>query len=194
MNFVKKKSCTAFGTKLAKCYQKYLHTSIFQCFVSLIYSSGDIYHDNDGFVIIAPCRYRFSWKPISTYMSLTLARLCDEWRLVRTHNFQDWKIMLSESRWRNRKAIEEGFSEIRKPLKKSESHWRRFSRISRKSESRWRKSNFERGKSDFRRRLPEGIFQKEYHSPEAIASRQCVVLRKGLHGFTWLVFQFFNCL
>jgi hypothetical protein len=28
------------------------------------------------------CRYRFSWKPISTYMSLTLASLCGEWRLV----------------------------------------------------------------------------------------------------------------
>ncbi len=127
-------------------------------------------------------------------MSLTLARLCGEWLLVWTHNFQDWKIMLSESRWRNRKAAEEGFSEIGKPLKKLESRWRRYSRISPKSESRWRKSNFEQGKLDFRRRLPEGIFRKEYHSPEAIASRQCVVLRKCLHGFTWLVFQFFNCL
>jgi hypothetical protein len=28
------------------------------------------------------CRYRFSWKAISTCMSLTLARLCGEWRLV----------------------------------------------------------------------------------------------------------------
>ncbi len=28
------------------------------------------------------CRYRFSGKPISTYMSLTLASLCGEWRLV----------------------------------------------------------------------------------------------------------------
>jgi hypothetical protein len=28
------------------------------------------------------CWYRFSWKPISTYMSLTLARLCGELRLV----------------------------------------------------------------------------------------------------------------
>jgi hypothetical protein len=26
------------------------------------------------------CRCRFSGKPISTYMSLTLARLCGEWR------------------------------------------------------------------------------------------------------------------
>ncbi len=26
------------------------------------------------------CRYRFSGKPISTYMSLTLARMCGEWR------------------------------------------------------------------------------------------------------------------
>jgi hypothetical protein len=28
------------------------------------------------------CRYRFSGKPISSYMSLTLARLCGYWRLV----------------------------------------------------------------------------------------------------------------
>ncbi len=28
------------------------------------------------------CRYRFSGKPISTYMSLTFARLCGEWQLV----------------------------------------------------------------------------------------------------------------
>ncbi len=94
------------------------------------------------------CQYRFSWKAISTYMSLSLARLCGEWRLVLTHNFRNWKIMLSESRWRrflgwrsrwrrflgkrshwrNRKAVEEigkplkkifsDFSEMRKPLKK----------------------------------------------------------------------------
>jgi hypothetical protein len=30
------------------------------------------------------CRYRFSGKPISTYMSLTLARLCGEWCNGRT--------------------------------------------------------------------------------------------------------------
>ncbi len=105
-----------------------------------------------GLLTMSLCRYRFSWKPISTYMSLTLARLCGEWQLVRTHNFQDLKIMLLESRWRNWKAVEEGFSEIGKPLKKSESRWRRFSWISRKSESRWRKSNFEQGKLEFRRR------------------------------------------
>ncbi len=29
------------------------------------------------------CRYRFRWKAISTYMSLSLARLCGEWRLSR---------------------------------------------------------------------------------------------------------------
>ncbi len=94
------------------------------------------------------CWYRFSWNPISTYMSLTLARLCGEWQLVQTHNFQDWKIMLSESRWRNWKAVEE----IGKLLKKSESRWRKFSQISRKLESRWRKSNFVWGKLEFRRR------------------------------------------
>ncbi len=54
----------------------------------------------------------------------------------------------SESRWRKRKAVEES----RKPLKKLESHWRRFSWISRILESRWRKSNFVWGKLEFRRR------------------------------------------
>ncbi len=104
-------------------------------------------------------------------MSLTLARLCGEWRQI----IQDMNNLLSESRWRNRKAVEE----IEKPLKKLESHWRRFSRISWKaeshwrkqkaveeirkplkkifsdswkSESRWRKSNFVWGKLEFRRR------------------------------------------
>ncbi len=27
------------------------------------------------------CRYKFSWKAISTYMSLSLARLCGQWQL-----------------------------------------------------------------------------------------------------------------
>ncbi len=53
-----------------------------------------------------------------------------------------------ESRWRKQKAVEESG----KPLKKLESRWRRFSRISRKLESRWRKSNFVRGILEFRRR------------------------------------------
>ncbi len=75
---------------------------------------------------------------------------------------------------RKQKAVEEGFLDFGKPLKKPESRWRRFSWISWKLESRWRKSNFEQGKSDFRRRLPGGIFRKENHHPEAIASRRCV--------------------
>jgi hypothetical protein len=33
---------------------------------------------------IHQCRHKFSGKPISTYMSLTLARLCGEWRNDRT--------------------------------------------------------------------------------------------------------------
>ena len=116
---------------------------------------------------------------ISTYMSLTLARLCGEWRLVggnyeargasggkykaqivifcilaAVNRFSciSWKAESRwgrlESRWRKRKAVED----IGKPLKKSESHWRRFSWISWKSESRWRKSNFVWGKLEFRRR------------------------------------------
>ncbi len=35
------------------------------------------------------CQYGFSWKPISTYMSLTLARLCGEWQLV-SKNYEVW--------------------------------------------------------------------------------------------------------
>ncbi len=43
----------------------------FDCVITLTcYSNSDV----------AGCRYRFSGKPISTYMSLTLARLCGEWR------------------------------------------------------------------------------------------------------------------
>ncbi len=36
------------------------------------------------------CRYGFSWKPISTYMSSTLARLCGEWQLVLDKIFSVW--------------------------------------------------------------------------------------------------------
>ncbi len=48
----------------------------------------------DTEVILKPwdgvcCWYRFSWKPISTYMSLTLARLCGEWQLV-SKNYKAW--------------------------------------------------------------------------------------------------------
>ncbi len=111
-------------------------------------------------------------------MSLTLARLCGEWRQIiqdmnnllaeqiiqDMNNFSRGKpLKKSESRWRYWKAVEEDFlgflwkrkavEESEKPLKKSESHWRRFSWISWKSESRcWRKSNFVWGKSEFRRR------------------------------------------
>ncbi len=159
------------------------------------------------------CGYRFSWKPISTYMSLTLARLCGEWRLVRknyeapSRKYKAWIVIFrilaadyfycgisrfwlkyeariaifrilaaidrfsrisrkvesrwgkSESRWGKSEShwgkLESRYGkwkcvkESGKPLKKLESHWRRFSRISRKSESRWRKSNFEKRKSDF---------------------------------------------
>ncbi len=51
--------------------------------------SGDVgdlivWHYKDWICSFLPlfCQYRFSWKPISTYMSLTLARLCGEWQLV----------------------------------------------------------------------------------------------------------------
>ncbi len=121
------------------------------------------------------CGYRFSWKPIWTYMSLTLARLCGEWWIVLDKilsvwiflrkNYKAWSRKSKYSsyeyfddRWRNWKAIEE----IRKPLKKSESHWRNRKAIEEigkplkkifsdfleigKVLNRWRKSNFEQGK------------------------------------------------
>ncbi len=136
---------------------------------------------------------------ISTYMSLTLARLCGEWRLV-SRNYKargasggkheaqivilcilaavnrfSWisrkaEILQGklESRWRNRKAVEENrkaVEEIGKPLKKAESHWRKWKAIEekrkavdesrkplKKTESRRRKSDFVCGKLDFRRR------------------------------------------
>ena len=94
------------------------------------------------------CRYRFSWKAISTYMSLTLARLCSEWRLA-SGKYEE--VRGGKTKY-SRYEYFDNIEEIGKPLKKSESHWRRFSRISRKSESRWRKSNFERGKLEFWRR------------------------------------------
>ncbi len=119
-------------------------------------------------------------------MSLTLARLCGEWRLVSVNyelvsrNYKAWgasgrkykaqivifRILAAvnrfsciswkagsrwgklESCWRKWEAIEESG----KPLKKSESHRRRFFWISRKLESRWKKSNFVWGKLEFRRR------------------------------------------
>ncbi len=125
------------------------------------------------------CRYKFSGKPISTYMSLTLARLCGEWGLVsgnykargasgRKYEAQivifrilatvnrfsciSWK---AESRWGKLESSwrkRKAVEKSRKLLKNLESRWGRFSWISRKLESRWRKSNFVWGKSEFRRR------------------------------------------
>ncbi len=112
-------------------------------------------------------------------MSLTLARLCGEWRLVSV-NYKAWgassgkyeaQIVIfrilaavnrfscisrkAESRWGKSESHwrkRKAVEESGKPLKKLESHWRRFSRISRKSESRWRKLDFVWGKLEFRRR------------------------------------------
>ncbi len=59
--------------------------------------------------------------PISTYMSLTLARLCGEWQLVSGANYSRYEYFVSrkplrkaESRYRKQKVVEE----IGKPLKK----------------------------------------------------------------------------
>jgi hypothetical protein len=111
---------------------------------------------------------------ISTYMSLTLARLCGEWQLVSGNykargasggkyeaqivifrilaavNRFSWISWKAESRWG-----------------KSESRWRNWKAIEesgkplKKVESCWRKYNFVWGKSDFRRRkIP--IFPKRF--------------------------------
>ncbi len=44
------------------------------------------------------CQYRFSLKPTSTYMSLTLARLCGEWQLV-SKNYEAWSGKSNYSRY-----------------------------------------------------------------------------------------------
>ncbi len=71
------------------------------------------------------CQYRFSGKPISTYMSLTLARLCGEWRLV-CKNY--------EARGASGGKYKAQIVIFRILAAKN-----RFSCISRKSESRWGK-------------------------------------------------------
>ncbi len=110
------------------------------------------------------CWYRFSGKPISTYMSLTPARLCGEWWLV-GGNYEargsgrkyEAQIVIfcilaainrfsrisrkAENRWGNRKAIEENWKAVEESKK-----------LLKKGESRWRKLNFVWGKLDFRRR------------------------------------------
>ncbi len=112
-------------------------------------------------------------------MSLTLARLCGEWRLVGV-NYEtrgassgkyEAQIVIfcilaavnrfsrisrkAESRWGKSESHwrkRKAVEESRKSLKKLESRWRRFSWISRKLESRWRKLDFVWGKPEFRRR------------------------------------------
>ncbi len=78
------------------------------------------------------CQYRFSGKPISTYMSLTLARLCGEWGLVSMNyelvsgNYKAWGA--SGRKYKAQIVIFPILAAVN-----------RFSRISRKAESRWRK-------------------------------------------------------
>ncbi len=91
-------------------------------------------------ILYLSSRYRFKGKPISAYMSLTLARLCGEWRLERrlvSGNYESKKAMnqqelrSSGNEWRDirsstsdllytchRKQILSYFSESRKPLRK----------------------------------------------------------------------------
>ncbi len=80
--------------------------------------------------------------------------------------------MLSESRWRNRKAIEEGFSE-------SEAVEEGF------SESKAVEEDFSES---------EAVEENQILSEENLGSRfDTKISTSRAHGFTWLVFQFFNC-
>ncbi len=102
---------------------------------------------------------------ITTYMSLTLARLCGEWRLV-SRKYKAWgasgrKYEAQIVIFRILAAINR-FSRISRKAEsrwgKLESRWRNWKAIEesgkplKKVESRWRKSNFVWGKLDFRRR------------------------------------------
>ena len=109
---------------------------------------------------------------ISTYISLTLARLCGEWQLVSgnfglvSRNYKAWGA--SGGKYEAQIVIfcilaaVYRFSRISRKVEsrwgKLESRWRNQKAIEesgkplKKAESRWRKSNFVWGKSDFRRR------------------------------------------
>ncbi len=109
---------------------------------------------------------------ISTFMSLTLARLCGKWRLV-SENYEAWGasggkyeaqivifcILATVNRfyWISRKA-ENRWGKLESQQGKSESLWRNWKAIEesgkllKKAERHWRKSNFVWGKLDFRRR------------------------------------------
>ncbi len=102
---------------------------------------------------------------ISTYMSLTLARLCDEWRLVSGNykargasgrKYEAQKVIFCILAAVNRFSLISWKAESH--LGKLESHWRNWKAVEesgkplKKAESHWRKSNFVWGKLDFRRR------------------------------------------
>ncbi len=108
--------------------------------------------------IFADCRYRFSRQPISTYMSLTLARLCGEWQLVsRNHdlvsrNYEARGVIGGKYEaqiviFRILAAVNRFFCiswKVESRWGKSESCWRKQKAIEgsrkplKKSESRWR--------------------------------------------------------
>ncbi len=150
-------------------------------------------------------------------MSLTLARLCGEWQLVSGANYSRYEQFVSrkplkkvESRWRNQKAVEEEFlgflrnwkavEESGKPLKKSESHWRNWKAIeedflgflgNRKAVEENRilceeNQSLREIKSQFSQDILEFLAISGSRFDTKFAT-MCV------HGFTWLVFQFFNC-
>ncbi len=109
---------------------------------------------------------------ISSYTSLTLARLCSEWQLV-SGNYKAWGasvgkykaqivifcILAAVNRFsRISRKAESHWGKLESRWGKLESHWRNWKAFEesrkplKKAESRWRKSNFVWGKLDFRRR------------------------------------------
>ncbi len=121
-------------------------------------------------------------------MSLTLARLCGEWRLVERIIFKIGKLFYWKAVQINWKAVEEGFLEIR-------NRWRRFSRISRILESRWRKSNFERENwilgEDFRKGYSgRNIIIRRQLCPDNVSSSKNIFEQTKLHLITITSFNF----
>jgi hypothetical protein len=152
-------------------------------------------------------------------MSLTLARLCGEWRqiiqdmnnLLAEQIIQDMNNLLKESHWRNRKAVEEigkplknifsDFFESGKPLKKAESRWRNRKAVEEdflKFLGNWKAVEENWILCEKNRSLGEEKFQFSQDILQFLAilgSRfDTKFATMCAHGFTWLVFQFFNCL
>ncbi len=74
-------SSNAARSEGTACFKLAFSFTIYSLMYSLVASPDVVLVIGDE---LLACRYRFSGRPISTYMSLTLARLCGEWRNGRT--------------------------------------------------------------------------------------------------------------